>query len=155
GDDLELLDAVVPVAGIDGHLPHGQALGVAAVLLPTHPAWFVGTLPDDDIAVRSALHRPAAHALRLPAGKQLEVALAQFAGEEVVVEQGVGDDHVAGLERTVQLAQQRGLAGALAGVRRHGHVVAGARRQRQQDGDPGQWEAEARLLLWRLRVAGL
>ena len=89
------------------------------------------------------------------AGDQLDAALVQLAGEEVVVEQGVGDDHVAGPERVVHLPQQRGLAGALARVRRDGQVVAGARRQRQQHGDPGQREAEARLLVVDLRVGRL
>src|SRR5262245_44397577 len=38
---LELLGAVALAAGIDGHLAHGQALGVAAVLLARHPARLV------------------------------------------------------------------------------------------------------------------
>src|SRR5439155_15251424 len=108
---------VVLAAGIDGHLTHGQALGVTAVLLPRHAAWLVRALPDDDVAVRPALYRPAAHALRLHPCDQLDATLAQLAGEEVVVEQGVGDDHVAGRQRVVQLTQQRGLSGPLARVR--------------------------------------
>ena len=62
----------------------------------------------------------------LGAGDEVDAALAQLADEEVVVEQGVGEDHVAGLERAVHLPQEGGLAGALARVRRDGQVVAGA-----------------------------
>src|SRR5205809_3645552 len=80
---LELLGTVVLAAGIDAHLPHGQALGVSAVLLSRHPARLVGTLPDDDIAVRPALYRPAANALRLHPRDQIDATLTQLAGEEV------------------------------------------------------------------------
>src|ERR1019366_3725438 len=86
---------------------------------------------------------------------QLDAALAQLAGDEVVVKQRVGDDHVAGRQRVIHLPQQRGLSGALARVRRDGQVVAGASSQREQHGKPGQREADPRLLHFRLRVARL
>src|SRR5262249_3449841 len=90
GDDLELLDAVVLVAGIDAHLPHQLRLRVAAVLLPRHAVRLVGTLPQDDVAVGPAAHRLGSDALVLGAGDDVDAALAQLPDEEVVVEQGVG-----------------------------------------------------------------
>src|SRR5262249_27471778 len=96
GDDSELFGAVVLVAGVHAHLSHDQALGVGAVLLPLHAVRLVGALPDDDVAVGPAPHRPGPHALVLGAGDQVDAALAQLAGDEVIVEQGVGQDHVAG-----------------------------------------------------------
>src|SRR5262249_3395375 len=95
GDDLEPLGAVVLAAGIDAPLPHQRAVGVGAVLLAVQAVRLVGPLPDDDVTVGPALYRPATHALRLHAGDQLDAAPAQLAGQEVVVEQGVGQGHVA------------------------------------------------------------
>ena len=100
---LELLGAVALAAGVDGHLAHPDALGVAAVLLPRHAARLVGALPEDEIAVRPALDRPAAHPFGLHADDEVDAEPPQFAGDEVVIEQGIRDDHVAGGQRAVQL----------------------------------------------------
>ena len=105
GDDLETLGAVVLVAGIDGHLPHPQGLRVAAILLPSHPARLVRPLPKDDIAVGPTLHRPAPHPFRLHTGDQVDAELPELACEEVVVEQCVCQDHVAGGKRVVHPPQ--------------------------------------------------
>src|SRR5262249_40923050 len=75
---LELLDAVVLVAGIDAHLPHQQGLGVGAVLFALHAARLVGPLPEDEVAVGPALYRLAAHALRLDTHHQLDPTLTQL-----------------------------------------------------------------------------
>jgi hypothetical protein len=75
---------------IDAHLTHQQGLGVRAVLLPFHAVRLVRSLPDDEVAVRSALFRLGIHPLVLGAGDQFDTALAQLPGDEVIVEQGVG-----------------------------------------------------------------
>ena len=80
------------------------------------------------------------------ADDDIDPAAAQFAHQEIVVEEGVGEDHITGPEGAVHRPQEGGLTGALALVRRDGQVVAGAGRQRQQHGDPGQGKAQPRLL---------
>ena len=87
GHDFELFDTVVFVAGVHGHLPHDELLGVVPVLLSRHSAWFVGALPNEGfIAMGSTGGGPTAHALVLSASHDVDIALAQFADDEVIVE---------------------------------------------------------------------
>jgi len=86
---------------------------------------------------------------------QFEAALTQFPGQEVVVVQCIGKDHITRLESAVHGPQERGLAGALAFVRGDGQVVTSSGCQGQQHGDPGQREAQPRLLGRRLRIRRL
>ena len=86
GHDFELLDAVVIVASVNRHLPHDERPWVVPVLLSRHSAWFVGTLPNDDVVIRSALCCPTSYALVLSASNDVDTAHAQFPRDEVIVE---------------------------------------------------------------------
>ena len=126
GYDIELLDSVVLVASVYCHLPHEQGFGVAAVLLPSHPVRLVRALPDKDVSIGPALFRQTPRPRVLGTGDEVNPAIPQFAYQEVVVEQGVGKNHVTRPERAVHLPQQGGFTGALALVRRDGQIVTGA-----------------------------
>src|SRR2546430_1828587 len=76
GQDPEPPGPVVPVVGVDAHLPHEQGLGVGAVLLPGHPARLVGPLPGDDIPVRPAPDHPGPDPLGLGASDEVDAAVA-------------------------------------------------------------------------------
>ena len=57
-------------------MTHQQGLGVCAVLLSIHAVRLVRSLPDDHVAVRTALYDLGSHPLLLGAGNQFDTALA-------------------------------------------------------------------------------
>src|ERR1700687_3369853 len=76
GNDLELVNAIVFVTSINGHLLHKQVLGVTPVLLSCHASRLVGTLPDEDVAIGSAFCRLASHPLVLSTSNEVDPAVA-------------------------------------------------------------------------------
>ena len=85
GHDLELLGTIVRVASVNRHLPHDESLGKGSVFLSRHSAWLVGTLPNDDVIIGSALYDSSCYALVLSTSHDVDPAHAQFPGEEVIV----------------------------------------------------------------------
>ena len=63
-------------------------------------------------------------------GHDVDASMAQFASDEIIVEQSVSKYHIAGLERVVHLSKEIGFASAFALVRCDGQIVATARRER-------------------------
>ena len=138
GDNFELLDAIVLVASIHRYLTHQELLGVASVLFSRHSERLLGALPNDDIAIRSAFRYSSSLPLKLSVNDQVDTAIVQIAGDEVIVEEGVGKHYITGLERVIHASEKALFASALAGVRRDGQIVASAGRQGEQHRDPCQ-----------------
>ena len=94
----------------DLYLPHQELLGVASVLLSRHSSRLVGTLPHEYIAIRSAFCCPTSRPLVLSASDKVDTLIAQFARDEVIVEQGVSKHHITGFEGVIHASEKTRLA---------------------------------------------
>ena len=74
------------------------------------------TPPNEDVTVGPAFLYPTPHAIVLNASNDIDTTLQQFADDEVVVEQGVGNNHITGFELVVHLSEESCFASAFATV---------------------------------------
>ncbi|MGD0038782.1 MAG: hypothetical protein ABSC53_15960 [Bacteroidota bacterium] len=87
-------------------------------------------MPQEHIAVGSAFRYDASRPLILSVSNQVDTSIAQLAGDEVIVEQGVGKHDITGFESAIDASEEVRFSGALAFVRRDGQIVASTGRQR-------------------------
>ncbi len=133
---------------VNRHLPHHQSLRVAAVLLPVIPCGLLGIAKSgmSSSGLLCMIRLPTPFVLR--ASHDVNVALAQFPGHEVIVEQSIPENDIAGLEGIVHLSEEIRFTGSLALVRSDRQIVASAGCQGEQHRDPGQPENLNQGLAW-------